>query len=301
LLTGAHLVHGFPFVDRYWPDGRFAVWYGLRGKSFRLASMIERDSSVTSTIGMVIALPAEAVRILGRRGWRKEDGRVFRRQRLSADVDLLCAISGMGIENSHAAAKRLMERDGAVALIHTGVSGGLAAGVDPADRIIARRVLAVEAGNIRAGWHTDSEMAERAAEWLTARHMAFHGGTILCVRQPVLSADAKQALHRDFGALAADMESAGVAQVAEQGKIPAIFLRSVCDPFNESVPSWLSGCILPDGRVRLAALLGELLHRPTAVRELFRMQSRFHAACSSLAQAWAHLLRCGFPFVVPGG
>ncbi|WP_051328158.1 hypothetical protein [Desulfatirhabdium butyrativorans] len=250
---------------------------------------------MTSTIGMVIALPAEAFRILGRRGWRKEDGRLFRRQRLSAEIDLLCSISGMGIENGYAAAKRLIERDGAVALIHTGVSGGLVAGVHTADLIIAQRVLSVEAGNLAAGWLPDPEAAERTAGWLAAGHVAFHCGTILCMRQPVLSADAKKALHRDFGALAVDMESAGVAQAAEQGNIPAVFLRSVCDPFNESLPSWLSDSIMPDGRVRLTGLLGELLHRPTAVRELFRMQSRFHAACSALALAWTHLRRCGLP------
>lgn len=245
------------------------------------------------TIGIIIALPSEAVRILGRRGWRKEAGRAFRRQPLDSATDLLCAISGTGIENGYAVGKRLVEHDGVTALINTGVSGGLRAGVGTAELILAEKIVRVDdAGRCCAIYPVNAQVV---AKRLAQENMTLHCGSILGMRRAVLSAESKAALGKEFDALAVDMESAGVAMAAEEGNVPLIALRSVCDPVTESIPGWLLDVLTPDGTVCSAGFIREIIRRPIAVRELFRMNRRFHAACGSLRKAWSHLLARGLP------
>ncbi len=251
------------------------------------------------TIGMIIALPSEAARMAGRRGWRKRDGYAFRRQALPGGSDLLTGLSGMGIENARGAAGRLVEQ-GAAALVNVGVSGGLVAGLQPGNLVIAESVLLVDAGKISGIWHAERETVVRAADRLAAGGITSHCGRIMCSVRPVLSAAMKEEYGGRFQSLAVDMESAGVAMAAAEARLPFFIMRAVCDPFTQSIPPWLFDTLSTDGSVRLPRLFGEVARRPTAVIALSRMLIRFRAACGALADAWTLLCSGGGPaFLVP--
>jgi adenosylhomocysteine nucleosidase len=263
--------------------------------------VLQFEEIMPPAIGMIIAFPSEAAHMAGRRGWRKRDGYAFRRQVLPGGIDLLTGLSGMGIENARGAAKRLVEQ-GAAALVNTGISGGLDAGLQPGDLVIAGSVILVDAGKASGIWHADSETAVRAADRLAGEGIPSQCGRIMCSVRPVLSAAMKKEYGERFQSLAVDMESAGVAMAAAEAGLPFFIMRAVCDPFTQSIPPWLFDTLSTGGGVRLPRLFGEVARRPTAVIGLLRMLIRFRAACGALADAWTLLCSAGVPaFLFPPG
>jgi len=248
---------------------------------------------------MVIALPAEAVAVAGRRGWRHGDGYPRRRENLPGGVELAIGISGMGPERACLAARRLID-DGADALIHLGVSGGLAPQLLPGDPVIADSVLLVDEGRVRSRWQIDGELARQAGERLAARQVSAALGPIVCSPWPLFSSAMKREFGEQFQALAVDMESAGVAMVAGEAGLPCFMLRAVCDAANQTVPAWLFDTLNGDGSVRFAKLGGALVRRPAAVAELLRMRLRFRTACGALREAWDFLRASDFLSLLAG-
>ncbi len=254
---------------------------------------------MSPAIGMVIALPAEASRITGRRGWKINGDPAIRRRVLPGGVELLLGISGPGSENARGAA-RLLIKNGACALVSAGVSGGLAPNLFPGELVIAESVLMVMGERVVNHWRTDERLTVEAARWLAKRRTALHCGSVITVAEPLLGADAKRLAGETFSSLAVDMESAGVAMAASEEGLPFFILRAVCDPLCQSIPSWVPGCLKADGGIRFGALAAHLLRHPTGIIELLRMDSRFRTACGSLAQAWDALTRSGFPAILAG-
>ena len=250
-------------------------------------------------IGIVIALPAEAALITGRRGRRHGDGHPPRRETLPGGVELAIGLSGMGPEKARLAARRLIA-DGAVALILLGVSGGLAPQLRPGELVIADSVLLADEGRAKNRWPTDGELARQAGERLAARQVFAALGPIVSSPRPILSTAVKKEFAEAFQALTVDMESAGVAMAAEESGHPCFMLRAVCDAADQSVPAWLFEVLNADGSVRFAQMAGALLRRPAAVTELLHMRLRFRTACLALREAWNILRASDFPSLLAG-
>jgi adenosylhomocysteine nucleosidase len=263
---------------------------------------LQFEEIMPPTIGMIIALPSEAAHMAGRRGWRKRDGYAFRRQALPGGIDLLIGLSGMGIGNARGAARRLVEQ-GAAALVNTGISGGLVAGLRPGNLAIAESVFLVDAGKVLGTWRSDRDAAAQAAGRLAAGGIPSHCGRIVCSVKPVLSAAVKKEYGESFQSLAVDMESAGVAMAAEEAGLPFFIMRAVCDPFTQSIPPWLFDNLSADGSFRLTRLGAEVARHPATMIDLLRMAIRFRRACGALADAWALLCSAGISasFLPQGG
>lgn len=239
-------------------------------------------------IGMIIALPSEAVRIFGRRGWQKNGRYICRRQILPGGAELLVGLSGMGIENARNTSCLLLEQ-GAAALVNVGISGGLDPELRPGDLIIGESFRLLDVRRILGTWHVREDVAMQAAQQLSARKSPLYSGRILSVAQPVLSVDMKRKMGEEFRSLTVDMESAGVAMAAVEAGISFFILRAVCDPLQQSVSPWLFDSLRADGSVRFQVVMGHVLRRPAAMLELLQMQHRFRTACKALAEGWGLL------------
>ena len=79
---------------------------------------------MNSTIGLVVALPAEARALIGYGRWQRTEGYLFRCSRLNNRTDLVVVRSGLGLENASSASQRMVA-EGVVALGVSGVSGPL--------------------------------------------------------------------------------------------------------------------------------------------------------------------------------
>ena len=81
---------------------------------------------------------------------------------------------------------------------------------------------------------------------------------------------AKQSLASRTGAVAVDMESAGIARVAQRAGMPFLVLRVVADGPDDALPDCVAGLVTPRGSTRLVGLL-RFAGAPGQLPSLFRL------------------------------
>jgi len=245
-------------------------------------------------IGLVVALPAEARALIGRGRWQRTKGLLFRRSRLNSRTHLIVVRSGLGMENAFLASQWLIA-EGVVALVASGVSGGLDPKLEPGDLVLADSVIQENGNTCQKVWEGNSKFVEIVYAALIAKGIPVHRGPIITAQKPVLSARNKQALFTKTKALAADMESAAVAAVANKAGLPFFALRTMCDVATRTVPIEIFDCLNQAGRVRLLHLFRMLLIRPALVSDLLRTRKDFNAALATLGRAWHTQISSSLP------
>jgi nucleoside phosphorylase len=236
-------------------------------------------------LGLVVALPAEAGTLLGKRGWKRIAGRRVRRFRLPDGTGMTCALSGVGTGKALSAARWLVASEGVTALASIGVSGGLDPSLQSGDLILPDTVVE-NFGNEDAAWTVDPGCLEIAHSSLAAEGLPVHRGSVVASPKAALTAEAKQYLFANRQSLAVDMESSAVARTAGESNLPFLVLRAVCDTAERSVSRELFECLDEDGRVRPFFLLRALLLRPSMAFDLARGRKEFAAALGTLRRAW---------------
>ncbi len=217
-----------------------------------------------SRLGIVTGLAAEADCIARPAGEWEQAGRPF----------LYCA--GANGERAREGARRLIE-DGAQALVSFGMAGGLDPGLEPGALIFADTVQA-----------PDGEPLATSRDWrqgliaLIGNEVPVSVGAVITTARPVASAAAKEALARDTGAIAVDMESHGVGAAAAEAGLPFIVGRAVADPARRALPLAALAGVGPDGGRRPLAVLLRLLVRPWDIADVVRLAGDSRAALSSL-------------------
>ncbi|HEX3846413.1 MAG TPA: hypothetical protein VHV81_03460 [Steroidobacteraceae bacterium] len=221
-------------------------------------------------MGVVAALNAEA-RTLGP-AMPRSDG-LF----LLGDGTLL-AVSGMGGALAAGAARRLLDA-GAAALMSFGLAGGL----DPALRagavVLPREI--VSRGGTRFAASLD--WLERLGAAL-ADQRSISRGTLLSDVEPIGSVAHKAEAFRSSGAVAADMESFAVAEVAARHRVPFVALRVIVDTARDALPRAVVAASR-GGRVSIARLLGGLGAAPWELLAMVRLAARYRTAMHVLALA----------------
>jgi adenosylhomocysteine nucleosidase len=222
--------------------------------------------------GVVAALDAEA-RTLGP-AVRRHDG-------LSSLGDgALLAVSGMGGALAALAARRLVD---------AGVSGlmsfGLAGGLDPSLRagcvVLPCEVISRDGSRFITA---DSWRRRVSAQVAKARDVA--AGKLLSSSTVIGTVADKAAAFRDTGAVAVDMESLAVAEIAAAHGLPFVALRVIVDTAADVLPRAVvaTGAL---GRVSIRRLIGGLAAAPMEIAALLRLLQRYRAATRSLTAAAA--------------
>ncbi len=172
-------------------------------------------------------------------------------------------------------------------LISFGVAGGLRPGLKPGTCIVGTAVAT--AGRRFA---TDARWSERLLQRLP--HAV--AGIVAGVPQPVTTAAAKAALHRDTGADAVDMESHIVAASAAQHRLPMAVIRVICDPAARALPDMALRSVRADGTTNVMTLLGSIARQPRHLPAMIRLALDARSARASL-QHCGRLLgpRLGLP------
>jgi len=220
-----------------------------------------------NAIGVVAALAAEA-RVLGPAV--KQIGGV---RRLSDGT--LLDVSGMGCTAATLAAARLIDA-GASALMSFGLAGGLDPELAAGSVVFPSEVISSDG----ARFATSAQWRERlTAAMLTQRPVA--GGKLLTRAQAIDTVADKAAAFRETGAVAVDMESLAVAQVASAHHLPFIVARVIVDTAADVLPRAVVAASL-GGQVRIWRLIGGLALAPVELGALIRLASRYRAATRSL-------------------
>ena len=230
-------------------------------------------------IALIVALAQER-RALRRcltsvRWWRTPECRGLTGRLSRQPIVLLQA--GIGADRARrallAASRRLPFR----AAWSLGFAGGLADGLRAGD-LVCPGVVIKDDGQDGRAFDVDPAHAAVVAA-LAAARIPLSGGSLLSVDSPLHTPEAKRAAHQRTGAVAVDMEAAGVAQAAEGLGIPWLVIKSVVDAVDEPLPGFLFSCTTPRGDLRWGGALWNLAAggRRRALRRLARA-SRLAAA-----------------------
>jgi len=158
-------------------------------------------------------------------------------------------------------------------LVSFGVAGGLAPQLKPGDCVVGSAVL------------SDSGRVEMDRRWPTSFLQTIPGaicGTLAGVSAPVADPRAKRALHVRTGAVAVDMESHIVAQVAEARGLPVAAIRVITDPSVRTLPPAAFAALRPNGTTDIAAMIRFLIRRPNQLPALLRTALDARVARASL-------------------
>nr|WP_199039338.1 purine and other phosphorylase-like protein, family 1 [Dyella sp. ASV24] len=226
-----------------------------------------------TTVGIVTALAAEA-RTLTRR---------FVPVLTTATLDTgeSLYLSGMGQKAARDGALALIAA-GANALVSFGVAGSLAPGLRSGTLFCPSCVLDERS----LDYQPDPTWRASLTNRLTAAHLPLvEQGSLLSLPEPLLSVEAKGLMRERHQSLAVDMESAAIAIVAGEHRIPFIVLRAIVDEREDNVPAELQNSIDAWGRPRSLRMLATLLRHPHLLMELPTLAARMGKATRALRAA----------------
>jgi len=190
-------------------------------------------------------------------------------------ADLACGIAAGSAARAEAEARRLLA-EGAQALVSVGIAGGLDPAMRPGDIVIGRVVETAD-GEVATN---DVWMCRLLNALPQARPVRVHAPG----RALATPAD-KRARFEATGAQAVDMESGGVARVAQAAGCPFAVVRVIADPAESGLPRAALAGLGPNGETRPFAVLAGLARRPWEVPALIRVGLESHAALSVLREA----------------
>ena len=220
-------------------------------------------------LGIVAALAAES-RPLGAPG-RGVDGPFP-----LADGTLLI-LSGVGPSAATAGARRLAAA-GARALVSWGMAGALDPALEAGTLVLPTEVIS-PAGAVFA---TAPQWRERLRAALGPER-PISCGRLLSSQEPLGSVESKAMAFRRTAAVAVDMESAAVAEIAAAARLPFLAVRAIVDTASDAVPqAALAATTAGTGALRIGPLLAALTRAPEELPALIRMAGGYRRARRAL-------------------
>lgn len=212
--------------------------------------------------GAVTGLEAEA-RVARRAGWT--------------------ALATGGVPAQTIAVAQRLLHDGAEALVSFGIAGALAPTLEPGSLLLPACVV-TEDGERYA---LDARLRDRFAAALRSAGVRFADGDLLGAGQAAASAARKAALLGATGAVAIDLESHLVAQVAVAAGKPFVVLRAVADDAAQALPPAAVNGLTADGKPALGRVLLAVARQPGQIPALIRLAGDTRRALDALDTAIA--------------
>jgi nucleoside phosphorylase len=172
-----------------------------------------------------------------------------------------------------------------------GFAGGLAEPLRPGDLVCPPTVLLDDGGSGTSFPAGPDRAAVRAA--LATAGVACHEGDLLTVDAPLRTVQGKREAHRRTGAVAVDMEAAGLAVAARELGIPWLAIKAIVDGVEDALPAFLADCTTPEGEIRWRGLLAGLLGSGERRRALWGLVRATRQAGLGLRRALGLLARGG--------
>jgi adenosylhomocysteine nucleosidase len=161
------------------------------------------------------------------------------------------------------------------AVVSTGWCGALDPALQEKQILIATEVLNT----------ADQERYECAGVELSeSTGKSVVSGVVVSQDQVAVSAEAKARLHSQTGALAVEMEAAGVAARAKRAGIPFCCIKVVADRAEESFRFDLNTMRTNEGRIARGKIIKHTLVHLNLIPELFRLKRRSEEAAQALGE-----------------
>ena len=186
---------------------------------------------------------------------------------------------GIAVQTTAIAETLLSE--GAEALISFGIAGALAPALMPGCLLVPRAVID-ETG---ARYAVDTEWRMQITQALRGAGLRLDEGDLLGARVAAASPARKAELYRVTGAVAIDLESDLVAQVAMRASRPFLVLRAVSDGAAQTLPDAAIHGLAANGKPALGRVLLSVARDPRQIPALIRLASDTRRALDALGSA----------------
>ena len=232
------------------------------------------SDSAQADIGIVSALPIEVGQFMDRcervKHYKGED-LTFRGGRYDG-IRVVVAESGMGYARARKASLALIDAHKPKWILSSGFSGALLPSMTIGQIVMANEIVDQhgQKKSIKLSLESDIENG-------------LYVGRILTADEMVRTVGQKQQLHEKFEALAVDMESLAVAQVASETRTGFMAVRVISDDMSADLPPEVLSIIGDTGAVRVGAALTSIFKRPESVKDMLHLRTNAQAAAKSLA------------------
>lgn len=235
-----------------------------------------------NVVGIVAALAAEA-RALAPPRWGRDTPASL------ADGSLL-SVSGIGSAAAADAARSLVAA-GATALTSWGMAGGLDPALSAGTIFLPSAVISRAGASFPTTHHWREQLSAAIA---SQRPLAY--GKLLTSTYALDAVAGKAAAFRETGALAVDMESLAIAEVAAAHGLPFISVRVIVDTAQDVLPPAVIAASR-SGEVQIWRLIRALALAPADLSALLQLAKRYRAASRSLLAVarTGSLARLAFP------
>lgn len=191
------------------------------------------------------------------------------------EARLACA--GADSLRAKASAERLLA-EGATALVSFGIAGGLDPALAPGALVLPEAVVTPDEEQVAI----DPFWRERVAASFAEGGGKVASGLLLGSAAVITDRVAKAGRFRASGAVAVDMESHAVAEVARRAGVPLLVVRAVADPAERALPAIVLGSIGANGEPRGGLVAGRLAIRPWQLPALLRLRQDARQALMAL-------------------
>jgi adenosylhomocysteine nucleosidase len=222
-----------------------------------------------SRLGIIVAVTTEA------RSLTKEP--IANGELIHLPDGTMLNVSGMGPRRAAVASRTLLKK-GATALLSWGFAGGLAPKLSPGSLILPKTVITSNQSlyEVDVAWHHN--LCNRLKG-----HVDFHTEPLVESMSVVRTPAEKAILFRERGAIGVDMESATVATVAQEGRVPFMVVRAVADSMDTTIPDITLNAVDEFGRLSFLKLIQGLAEHPAELLALVRIARNYRAAQRTLA------------------
>ena len=179
------------------------------------------------------------------------------------------AEAGGGLPPGAAAAAERLLTQGVSALVSFGLCGGLDPALRPGALVVPRTVI----------WRGACYRADAA---LSAALGGFAAEAVLAGEAAAADPAEKAKIFAATGAVAIDLESGAVADIAARAGVPFAVLRAVCDPAEAGLPPAALAALDAGGAVSIGAVAASLLRAPGQIPALIALGRAAGAARAAL-------------------
>ncbi|NQV27954.1 MAG: 5'-methylthioadenosine nucleosidase [Rhodopirellula sp.] len=230
--------------------------------------------STRADIGIVSALPIELGQFLDRcervKHYKGGDF-TFRGGRYDG-IRVVVAEAGMGYARARKAAQAMIDAHQPQWILSCGFAGALLPTMKIGQIVVANEI------DDQHGQQKSINLALASDE-----ENGLYVGRILTVDEMVRTVEEKKQLHEKYEAIAVDMESLAVAQVAAETKTGFMAVRVISDDMSSDLPSEILSIVGDTGAVRVGAALTSLFKRPESLKDMLHLRTNAQAAAKSLA------------------
>ena len=221
--------------------------------------------------GIVCALPMELAPLLKQcdRARSYSGGEfTFRGGRLG-ETRIAVVETGMGFAPARRATRALIDGHTPDWILSCGFSGALQEDMAVGDIVVATSIADTHDHRL----DVDVRMPPR---------QGLHVGCFVTADELVRTVEAKRSLASSTNAIAVDLESMAVAQVAREANLRFLAIRSISDDLSRDLPPEILSVVGDTGSLRLGAAAGAVWKRPGSIKELWRLRENALTAAEKL-------------------